>query len=81
MGKIVNYPESEITKEIEKDGFKVTIEVYKGDEGGWILEIVDEEWNSTVWDDLFPSAKEALDAGIKAIEEEGIQAFIGDSKA
>ena len=81
MGKIVKYPESDITKEIEKDGFKVTIEVYKGDEGGWILEIVDEEWNSTVWDDLFPSAKEALDAGIKAIEEEGIQAFIGDSKA
>jgi hypothetical protein len=24
---------------------------------------------------------EELDAGIKAIEEEGIQAFIGDSKA
>jgi len=81
MGNIVKYPESDITKEIEKDGFKVTIEVYKGDQGGWILEIVDEEWNSTVWDDLFPSAKEALDAGIKAIEEEGIQAFIGDSKA
>ncbi len=81
MGKIVKYPESDITKEIEKDGFKVTIEVYKGDQGGWILEIVDEEWNSTVWDDLFPSAKEALDAGIKAIEEEGIQAFIGDPKA
>lgn len=81
MGKIVKYPESDITKEIEKDGFKVTIEVYKGDQGGWILEIVDEEWNSTVWDDLFPSAKEALDAGIKTIEEEGIQAFIGDSKA
>ena len=81
MGEIVKYPESDITKEIEKDGSKVTIEVYKGDEGGWILEIVDEGWNSTVWDDLFPTAKEALDAGIKAIEEEGILSFIGDSKA
>jgi hypothetical protein len=81
MGKIVNYPESDITKEIEKDGFKVTIEVSKGDEGEWILEIVDEGWNSTVFDDLFPTAKEALDAGIKAIEEEGIQSFIGDSTA
>ena len=40
MGKIVKYPESDITKEIEKDGFKVTIEVYKGDQGGWILERV-----------------------------------------
>jgi hypothetical protein len=81
MGKIVNYPESDIKKEIEKDGFKVTIEVYKGDEGGWILEIVDEQWNSAVWDEIFPSANEALDAGIKAIEEEGIQSFIGDPKA
>ena len=81
MGKIVKYPESDIKKEIEKDGFKVSVEACKGDEGGWILEIVDEGLNSTVWDDLFPSAKEALDAGIKAIEEEGIQSFIGNSKA
>jgi hypothetical protein len=81
MRKIVNYSESDITKEIEKDGMKVTLEVYKNDDGRWILEIVDEGWNSTVWDNLFPTAKEALDAGIKAIEEEGIQAFIGDSTA
>jgi hypothetical protein len=39
MGKIIKYPESEISKEIEKDGLKVTIEVCKADEGGWILEI------------------------------------------
>ncbi|MGA9538151.1 MAG: hypothetical protein WBR24_19780 [Desulfobacterales bacterium] len=81
MGKIVKYLQSNITKEIEKDGSKVTIEVYKADKGGWILEIVDEGWNSTLWDDLFMSSKEALDAGITAIDEEGIQSFIGDSKA
>jgi hypothetical protein len=80
-GKIIKYPESEISKEIEKDGLKVTIEVCKADEGGWILEIVDEQWNSTVWGDLFSSAKEALDEGIKAIEEEGIEFFVGNSKA
>ena len=34
MEKIVNNPESDITKEIEKDGLKVTITVYKADEGG-----------------------------------------------
>jgi hypothetical protein len=45
------------------------------------LEIEDEQWNSAVWDDLFPSANEALEAGIKAIEKERIQSFIGDSKA
>ena len=82
MGKIAKFPESNITKEIEKDGSKVTIQVYKAEEeGGWILEIVDEGWNSTVWDSQFRSSKEAIDAGIKAIDEEGIQAFIGDSMA
>ena len=81
MGKIIKYPESNLKREIEQDGFKITIVVYKGDEGGWILEFVDEGWNSTVWDELFPSAKEALDAGYKAIEEQGIQTFIGDSTA
>ena len=81
MGKVVKNPESNITKEIEKDGSKVTIEVYESDQkgGGWILEIVDDEGNSTVWDSQFPSSKEALDAGIKAIDEEGIQSFIVDS--
>jgi hypothetical protein len=83
METIMKHPEPEIIKDIEKDGLKVSIEVYKADKkgGGWILEIVDEDWNSTVWDDLFPSSKEALDEGIKAIDEEGIQAFIGESKA
>jgi hypothetical protein len=82
MEKVVKYPESNITKEIEKDGSKVTIEVYESDQkgGGWILEIVDEYWNSKVWDSQFQSAKDAMDAGIKAIDEKGIQSFIGESK-
>ena len=86
MGKVIKYPESDITREIEKDGLKVYIHVYKADEGVWILEVEDEHWNSNAWDEILPSAKEALDTealdtGTKSIEEEGIQAFIGDSKA
>ena len=83
MEKIMKYYMSEFVKEIEKDGYKVTIEVYKTDQkgGGWILEISDEYRNSKVWDSQFASSKEALEAGIKAIDEEGIQSFIGDSKA
>jgi hypothetical protein len=83
VGKIAKIPESEIIKEIERDGLKVKIEVYKADQkgGGWILEIVDEGWNSTVWDSQFPSSEEAMDAGITAIDEEGIQSFIVDSMA
>jgi len=80
MGKVIKYPESELSKEIEKDGKKVKIEVARDAKAGWILEIVDENWNSTVWDERFSSSKEAIEAGIKAIEEEGITAFIGDKE-
>jgi hypothetical protein len=59
---------------------KVKIEVYKANDAGWVLEIVDEQWNSTVWDDLFTSAKEAFNEGIRAIEEGGIESFIGKLK-
>jgi hypothetical protein len=36
-----------------RDGTEVDIQIYKDDKGGWLLEIVDEFWNSTVWDDSF----------------------------
>ncbi|MBW2364185.1 MAG: hypothetical protein JRF25_03710 [Deltaproteobacteria bacterium] len=41
------------------------------------MEIVDEHNNSTCWDEPFSSAKEALEFGLKAIEKEGIQTFVG----
>jgi hypothetical protein len=78
MGELIEYPKSGINKKIEKDGLKVNIEVYKADEDGWVLEIVDEQGNSTVWDDLFPSAQEALDEGLRSIDAEGIKPFIGE---
>ena len=80
MAKLIKLPESEISKEIERNGLKVKIEVYRGDNDDWILEIVDEQWNSTIWDEAFSNAEEALKTGISAIEEEGIKAFIGDSE-
>jgi hypothetical protein len=80
MAKLIKFPESEISKEIEKNGLKVKIEVYRDDNDDWTLEIVDEQWNSTIWDEVFSNAEEALKAGISAIEEEGIKAFIGDSE-
>jgi hypothetical protein len=80
MAKLIKFPESEISKEIEQNGLKVKIEVFRGDNDDWILEIIDEQWNSTVWDEVFSSAEDALKAGISAIEKEGIKAFIEDSE-
>ena len=77
MDKVVNFPNQELSKEIRKDNKSVWIDVYSDEEEGWLLEIVDEYWNSTCWDESFKSAQEAMDAGINAIEKEGIESFIG----
>ena len=43
----------------------------------WILEVVDEYDNSTVWDDPFKTDDEALDEVFDTIEKEGISSLIG----
>ncbi len=63
--------------EITRDDKTVRIDTYPDGEGGWILEIVDQEWNSTLWDDSFSTAEEAMRVGVEAVEREGIGAFIG----
>ncbi len=63
--------------EITRDGKTVRIDVYPDGEGRWVLEVVDQDWNSSVWDETFSTAEEAMRAGVEAVEKEGIDAFIG----
>ena len=35
---------------IERDGKELRVDIYEDGEGGWILELVDDFNNSTVWD-------------------------------
>ena len=80
MEDLIKLSKSYISKTIEKDGLKVDIEVNSDNHGGWILEIVDKKWNPTVWGEIFPSAKKAIQAGVRAIEEQGIEAFVGNQE-
>ncbi len=66
--------------EITRDDKTVRIDVYPDGEGGWILEIVDQDWNSTAWDETFATAEEAMRIGVEAVEKEGIDAFIGEDE-
>ena len=63
---------------ISSGGKNLSVEIYriKGTPD-WSLEIVDENGNSTVWDDLFASDKDAITEAKKAILEETTEAFIG----
>lgn len=68
---------SPLSQRYEEDGQVVHIEIYEDGEGGWLLEVVDEDNNSTMWEDSFDSDDEALAEALSAIEQEGIQALIG----
>ncbi|MGB8338249.1 MAG: hypothetical protein WCD07_05830 [Burkholderiales bacterium] len=69
--------QSPLAQSVTRDGKTVQVEIYEDGEGGWLLEVVDEFWNSTVWDAPFTSDREALDEALKTIEEEGIESLIG----
>lgn len=68
---------SPLTQSVTSDGKTVKVEMYEDGEGGWLLEVVDEYGNSTVWDTSFGSDRDALDEAFKTIDEEGIDSLIG----
>jgi len=76
------YPEhSPLGQSLTRDGKTVRVEIYEDGEGGWLLEMVDQYGNSTVWDEPFQSDRAALDEAIKTIDEEGIDSLIGAPSA
>jgi uncharacterized protein len=68
---------SPLCRSVELDGATVEIHIYRGDdEETWVLEIVDQQGTSTIWDDRFESDQEALDEALSALELEGIRPFL-----
>lgn len=55
----------------------VKVEIYSSGKNDWVLEVVDEENNSTVWDDPFDTDNEAFQEFERTLKEEGIEAMIG----
>ena len=49
---------------------------YMATRGGWILEIVDAENTSHVWDEHFETDQQALTEALRALDEEPLQ-FLG----
>ena len=69
---------SPLSGEFSSDGITVRVEIYRllhGDEG-WVLEVVDREGTSTVWDALFATDEAAYSEFYRALEEEGIKSFL-----
>lgn len=68
---------STLCQKVTSEGKSVQVYIYENGKGGWILEVVDEYGNSTVWDDPFKTDDEALDEVFDTIEKEGISSLIG----
>ena len=68
---------STLCQKVNSEGKSVQVYIYEDGKGGWILEVVDEYDNSTVWDDPFKTDDEALDEVFDTIEKEGILSLIG----
>ena len=62
---------------VSSNGKTVEVQIYSSGKNDWILEVVDEENNSTVWDDPFATDDEAFQEFQRTLEEEGIESMIG----
>ncbi|MDU8910062.1 hypothetical protein [Aestuariicoccus sp. MJ-SS9] len=69
------------SQDVVVDGYRFSIEIYRLErDKTWTLEVVDQEGTSHVWDDQFPSDKDARNAAIEALESDGALAFMrGDN--
>jgi len=69
--------QSPLSQSITRDGHTLQVDIYRlEEETDWLLEVVNEDGTSHVWDDRFATDQAALDAVHEAIDEEGIAAFL-----
>ena len=68
---------SPLSRPITDKGHTVQIEIYRGENTDWTLEVVDASNNSTVWDDLFPTDQAALEEALRTVRDEGIETLVG----
>ena len=73
--------ESERSGPFEKDGHVVHVHIIQleGDKD-WVLEVVDENGTSTVWDDKFRTDRIAWKEFLRTVDNEGMAAVIGPIK-
>jgi uncharacterized protein len=72
------YPvHSPLSRRFTRDGTTVEIQIYEDGKAGWLLEVIDEFRNSTVWNESFMTDQAALAEALNTIDREGIASLIG----
>ncbi|MBB4184257.1 hypothetical protein [Sinorhizobium terangae] len=67
--------------EFVDDDVMVTICIYRptGTNGDWMLEVVDQEGYSTIWDDRFATDRDAFEEFLATVKRDGIRSFLEQS--
>jgi hypothetical protein len=68
-----DFVESPLSQSLTRNGITVRVEIYANEDGKWILEVVDQEQTSHVWDEHFDTDQQALAEAIRALEEEPME--------
>lgn len=68
---------SPLGQRIEGDGTYIDVEIYRSEsDAGWILEVLDEEDASTVYDDPFETDEAALAEVLASIQKYGLRVYL-----
>ena len=67
---------SPLCQEFVEDEESVNVKIYSGDGENWILEVVDSNNASVVWESTFPSDQEALDEFRETVSKIRLQSLL-----
>ena len=70
-----DFIESPLSQTVTRNGVEVRVEIYGDLKGAWILEVVDAETTSHVWDEHFETDQLALTEALRALDEEPLEFF------
>lgn len=76
MDNINGFTADKLCRVVSKEGATLQVISTKISEGEWQLSILNEKGVSSNWHELYSSAQIAIDAGIEAIEKEGVKEFV-----
>ena len=71
-----DFVESSLSQPLTRNGVTVRVAIYGDASDRWILEIIDAENTSHVWDEHFETEQQALDAALRALDEAPLE-FLG----
>ena len=76
MEDVTGFFEDELSTEVSKEGARLIVIARRIEKAQWKLSVQNEFGISSNWLEHFTTAQLAIEAGIKAIENEGIEPFV-----